>query len=43
MPLIDLEIRRRELNQVFKSEGVIGLLKEIYEDDDVIRIVGEYG
>ena len=36
---IDLELKRRNLIRIFHLEGSVGLLKEIYEDSDVIRII----
>ena len=38
---IDQELKKRHLDQILQSEGGIGLLKEIYEEDDVIRILSE--
>ena len=37
---IELELRRRELESLFEKEGPVSLLKELYEEDDVVRIVG---
>jgi len=36
---IDQELQRRHLNQIFQSEGSVGLLKEMFEEDDVMRIL----
>ena len=38
---IDLELRSRELVQIFRTTGGVGLLQEIYEEDDVVRIIAE--
>ena len=32
---------KRNLIRIFHLEGGVGLLKEIYEDSDVIRIIAE--
>jgi len=38
---IELELRRRELNEVFKTSRPTGLLKEVYEEDEIMKIVGQ--